>query len=202
MKVYTVNKKIKRYLARKSHTFSPKWETYKKKRWILCYGGAIVPFVVTLILAVYFYVVEKDPSYMAILEGLSLGLILGIITWPIATINYKIMLLNCGYVDGGSFTDELILDEEKMIFSYPPDSNGVRIKETIYFCDVKEIWYQEKAYTLHMRCDYIFEYYSGSRKMGRRLAEDTWIRDAIYYNDHEEAVEYIMNHVSCKGERR
>ena len=201
MKVYTVNKKIKRYLARKSHTFSPKWETYKKKRWILCYGGVLIPCILSLILFLYF-MIQREPLDAAIVNGIILGHISGVVTWPIAIINYKIMLLNCGYVDGGSFTDELILDEEKMIFSYPPDSNGVRIKETIYFCDVKEIWYQEKAYTLHMRCDYIFEYYSGSRKMGRRLAEDTWIRDAIYYNDHEEAVEYIMNHVSCKGERR
>ena len=59
MKVYTVNKKIKRYLARKSHTFSPKWETYKKKRWILCYGGTVFPFCLAFILAIYFYFIEK-----------------------------------------------------------------------------------------------------------------------------------------------
>ena len=157
MKVYTVNKKIKRYLARKSHTFSPKWETYKKKRWILCYGGVLIPCILSLILFLYF-MIQREPLDAAIVNGIILGHISGVVTWPIAIINYKIMLLNCGYVDGGSFTDELILDEEKITCVYPPDSRSISQKKIIYFSDIKEIYYQEKSYTLYIHCDFLLEH--------------------------------------------
>lgn len=202
MKVYTVNKKIKDFLARKSHTFSQEWKTYKKKRWILCYGGAIIPFIVAIVYYVYDVCILHTSLDLAPLRAMAVGLVVGIVTWSVAIINYKVMLFNCGYVDNDGYDAELIVDDEKVVFIDTPNTDSTRDRRIIYYADIQEIYYQEKAYTFYVRCDYHLEYYRGMIRLGSDCQKNSWTFIPMYFNDCEEAVDFIMNHVSCKGERR
>jgi hypothetical protein len=105
-KTYHLNKKAKRKLIAKGHTYRKEWEDSKKKRWIFIDLFAWLPVIVSVI----------GCFFMDWLIAVAYGGCVAFFTWIVAILYYKILSQNTTIFCAYNGTESLIMNDDELIY--------------------------------------------------------------------------------------
>ena len=185
---FEVDKQIKKYFITKAYKNTPKWKAGKNKRNIIGYGGLLTPVVLFFVL-ILFSLLGGNGIGKAILYSSIFSLISMIVLWPIAIVTLKAQIHNAKIVPENRKGDQVIFDEDLMLYVYLNLTDGFMYETLIRYRDITKLQYSDLRKTLFVFCGYSTNVTKNAKLVKEfRLAKDSgqYITIPMYYKHAEQ----------------